>query len=124
MHTPLNVPPNAIRPPLHGTDECGRPVVRVPLASLKAHAILDRADFGDLMARGVSPNWSFDGRIVRVGNGPANTTRVSRLILSPPENHQVRHLNRNGLDLRRANLVAKPIKRHPKPAFDGQHRPL
>lgn len=117
-------PPNALRPPLYGTDERGRSVVRVPLASVKAHAILDRADFDDLMARGVSPNWSFDGRIVRVGHGPDNVQRVARLILRPPENHRVRHINRNGLDLRRENLVAMPIKRHPRPTFTGQHRPL
>lgn len=118
------MPPNALRPPRHGLDERGLPVVRVPLATVNAHAILDRADFDALMARGVSPNWSFDGRIVRVGHRPLNTQRVARLIVSPPEGHQVRHRNRNALDLRRDNLFTKPVRTHPKPTVRGQHRSL
>jgi hypothetical protein len=115
---------HALRPPLYGTDERGCAVVRVPLASIDAHAILDASDFATLMAQGVSPNWAFDGRIVRVSYYPRNTERVARLIVSPPEGHAVRHRNRNGLDLRRHNLFTTPIKRHPKPTFDGPHRPL
>lgn len=118
------MPPNALRTPRYGTDERGLPVVRVPLATINAHAILDRADFDALMARGVSPNWSFDGRVVRVGHRPLNTQRVARLIASPPEGHQVRHRNRNGLDLRRDNLFTIPVKRHLKVTPTGQHRPL
>ena len=115
-----------LRVPLYGTDDRGLPVVRIPLANLDAHAIIDVADYEALMALGVSPNWSFDGRIVRVGLRPGNTRRVARLIMQPPEgDHQVRHRNRNALDLRRDNLFLKKINRHPKPDFvTGQHQPL
>lgn len=112
-----------LRPPLYGTDDRGLAVVRVPLASVDAHAILDAADYDALMALGVSPNWSFDGRIVMAGFRPHNTQRVARLIMSPPDGeHQVRHRNRNALDLRRDNLFLKKINRHPKPDVTGQHR--
>lgn len=114
-----------LRAPLYGTDDRGLPVVRVPLASVNAHAILDVVDYEALMALGVSPNWSFDGRIVRVGFRPGNTRRVARLIMDPPDEvHQVRHRNRNALDLRRDNLFLKKINRRPKPDFSGPHRPL
>lgn len=113
-----------LRPPLRGHDNRGRPVVRVPLSGLDAHAIIDEPDYDTLMARGVSPNWSFDGRIVRAGFRPLNTQRIARLIIDPPGDHQVRHRNRNALDLRRDNLFMKQIRRHPKPDVSGQHRPL
>ena len=115
---------NPLRPPQRGTDERGRPVVRVPLASINAHTILDAADFDTLMAQGVSANWSFSGQTVRVGCRPLNTQRVARLIVNPPEGHSVRHRNRNALDLRRDNLFTVPIKRHPTPPLTGHHRPL
>ena len=92
-----------LRPPLRGHDDRGRSVVRVPLASVNAHAILDAADYDALMALGVSPNWSFDGRIVMAGFRPHNTQRIARLIM---------------------NLFLKKINRHPKPDVTGQHRPL
>lgn len=116
---------DTLRVPLHGRDERDLPVVRVMLAGLDAHAILDADDYHALMARGVSPNWSFDGRIVMAGFRPLNTQRVARLIMDPPDgDHQVRHRNRNALDLRRDNLFLKKINRKPKPTFTGQHRPL
>lgn len=113
-----------LRQPLYGTDDRGLPVVRVPLSGLDAHATLDAADYETLMARGVSPNWSFDGRIVRAGFRPHNTQRIARLIMDPPGDHQVRHRNRNALDLRRDNLFLKQVKRQPKPTLTGQHRPI
>lgn len=112
-----------LRPSLRGYDDRGLPVVRVTLSGLDAHAILDADDYDTLMARGVSPNWCFDGRIVMAGFRPLNTQRVARLIMSPPDGeHQVRHRNRNALDLRRDNLFLKKINRHPKPDLTGQHR--
>ena len=119
------MPYKPLRLPLRGYDDRGLPVVRVPLASVDAHAILDAADYDALMALGVSPNWSFDGRIVMAGFRPLNTQRVARLIVNPPDGeHQVRHRDRNALNLRRDNLFVKKIRRHPKPTFTGQHRPL
>ncbi|MGE7470057.1 hypothetical protein ACQKLX_11495 [Bosea sp. NPDC003192] len=117
---------NPLRTPRYGTDDRGLPVVRVPLANLDAHAIVDVADYDTLLALGVSPNWSFDGRIVRVGFRPGNTRRVARLIMDPPDgNYQVRHRNRNALDLRRDNLFLKKINRQPKPDFGtARHKPL
>lgn len=114
-----------LRVPLHGHDERGLPVVRVPLAGLDAHAILDADDYATLISRGVSPNWCFDGRIVMAGFRPLNTQRVARLIMNPPDgDHQVRHRNRNALDLRRENLFLKRINRHPKVGLSGHHRSL
>lgn len=113
-----------LRPPLRGHDDRGLPVVRVPLSGLDAHAIIDTADYDALMARGVSPNWSFDGRIVRAGFRPLNTQRIARLIMDPPGDHQVRHRDRNALNLRRDNLFLKQIRPRPRPTFTGQHRPL
>lgn len=98
--------------------------MRVPLASINAHALLDAADFDALMALGVSANWSFSGQTVRVACPPLNTQRVARLIVNPPNGHAVRHRNRNGLDLRRENLFTVPLKRHPAPPLTGNHRPL
>lgn len=113
-----------IRSPLYGTDDRGNAVVRVPLSGLDAHAILDVDDYDALMARGLSPNWSFDGRMVRAGYRYHHTQRVARFLMDPPEGHQVRHRNRNALDLRRDNLFIMKPKRHPKPDVTGQHRPL
>ncbi|KRE03561.1 hypothetical protein ASE63_25980 [Bosea sp. Root381] len=98
--------------------------MRVSLASINAHAILDADDFDALMARGVSPNWSFSKKTVRAACPQLNTQRVARLIVNAPEGHAVRHRNRNGLDLRRENLFTVPIKRHPAPTLTGHHRPL
>ena len=113
-----------IRPPLYGTDDRGNPVVRVKLAGLEYHALIDVADYETLIARGVSPNWSFDGRFVRAGFRPFNTQRIARLVMDPPKDHHVRHRNGNALDLRRENLFLMQVKRHPKPTLTGQHRPL
>ena len=113
-----------LRPPQRGVDDRGRPVVRVPLASITAHAILDADDFDALMARGVSPNWSFSKKTVRAACPQLNTQRIARLIVNAPEGHAVRHKNQNGLDLRRENLFTVPIKRHPTPPLTGNHRPL
>ncbi len=113
-----------LRPPQRGVDDRGRPVVRVPLASINAHAILDADDYDTLMALGVSPNWSFSGRMVRAACPPLNTQRIARLIVNAPEGHAVRHKNRNGLDLRRENLFTVPITRHSIPSLMGHHRPL
>lgn len=76
-----------LRSPLYGTDERGLQVVRVPLSGLEAHAILDVAEYEALMARGLSPNWSFDGRMVRAGFRHHHTQRVARFLMDPPDGH-------------------------------------
>lgn len=119
LHSPLRVP-------IPGTDDRGRRVYRVPLAKVGVSAIIDAEDYEALMARGVSGSWSWCSKTVVVGSRETNTRRVARLIMNPPdEDHQVRHRNRNALDLRRDNLFLKKINRHPKPDFStGHHRPL
>jgi uncharacterized protein YbjT (DUF2867 family) len=117
LHIPL-------RAPVPGADERGRRVYRVPLAKVGVSAIVDADDYEDLIARGVSGSWSWSGGTVVVGSREENTRRVARLIIDPPAGHQVRHRNRNALDLRRENLFMKQIRPRPKPTFTGQHRPL
>jgi len=117
LHLPL-------RAPVPGTDERGRRVYRVPLAKVGVSAIVDADDYDTLIARGVSGSWSWSGGTVVVGSREENTRRVARLIMDPPEGHQVRHRNRNALDLRRDNLFVKQITLRPKLTFTGQHRPL
>lgn len=113
-----------LRAPIAGRDENGRPVYRVPLASVDAHAIIYAEDLNALRSEGVSLNWCWHDNAVKVGHRPLNTQRVARLILKAPSGFAVRHKNRNGLDLRRDNLFMVPIKRHPKPSFTNNHRPL
>jgi hypothetical protein len=117
LHLPL-------RAPVPGTDERGRRVYRVPLAKVGVSAIVDAGDYDDLIASGISGSWSWCGGTVVVGSRAENTRRVARLIMNPPEGHRVYHRNRNGLDLRRDNLVLKKIMPRPMATFTGQHRPL
>ena len=48
----------------------------------------------------------------QIVNGRPSTIRMHTLILLPPKHKQVHHINRNGLDNRRANLKALTQRKH------------
>jgi hypothetical protein len=106
-----------LRTPIPARDSMGRDVLRVPLANVPAHAVILAEDYHDLIARGVSPNWSWVEGAVKVGHRPYGTIRVARLILNAPSGFAVRHRDACALDLRRETLVLVPIRRHPKASF-------
>ncbi|MBU6441868.1 MAG: hypothetical protein KGS28_16725 [Betaproteobacteria bacterium] len=75
-------------------------------------ALVDRTDRLALEAQGVRGHWflNLSGKgvpYVRV-EGAQNLATVSRLIMCAGPDEQVCHLNRNRLDLRRANLELQP----------------
>ncbi len=68
-------------------------------------------DYDRLIARGFSPNWCWNVRTVKVSDWRHNTPRVARLIMDVqgPAIH-VRHRDKDPLNIRRDNLIVKPVK--------------
>lgn len=112
------------RTPVAGTDERDRHVYRVPLPNVGVSALIYPDDYNNLIAAGVSGSWCWNGKSVVVGSRSGGTRAISRLLLNSPAGHRVYTRNGNNLDLRRDNLIAKPIKRYPRHTFTGRHRPL
>ncbi|BCB20060.1 hypothetical protein OCUBac02_29540 [Bosea sp. ANAM02] len=116
--------PTPDRTPLPGTDDRGRYVYRVPLPNVGVSVMIYAEDYDSLIARGISGSWCWNGRSVVVGSRSGSTRTVARLLLNSPAGHRVHTRNGNNLDLRRDNLIAKPIRRYPRHTFTGRHRPL
>lgn len=103
------------RTPLKALDRDGTAILLVPLANSTARARILPEDYQALIAHGVSPHWCLNGA-VKVGAWPLNVQRVARLIMAPQGNVQVRHRDRDPLNLRRENLVLRPFtRRKPQP---------
>ena len=74
-------------------------ILEIPLSQGK-RAIVDTADYRWLSRW----KWCFDGRYAARTDGNGRVVRMHRLIMNPPKNKVVDHINRNRLDNRRCNL--------------------
>lgn len=95
------------RQPTFTTEVDGGEVVVVPLANGQS-AMLDRADWDDLRARGLSPNWTYNDNGEGLGYvrcaGGENLVIVARVILGAGKAAAVRYRNGDRTNLRRRNL--------------------
>src|SRR5258706_15516833 len=79
------------------------PIVTVPMHNGDHNAVLDLADFNELMALKVSPLWRFvSGMVFECG---ASKISIARLVCDCGVKQKVQFLSGNPLDLRRFNLV-------------------
>jgi len=109
-----------LRTPIRATDRDGKAVLLIPLANSDKLAKVFPEDYDRLIARGYSPNWCWNVRTVKVSDWKHNTPRVARLIMDVQgPAFQVRHRDGDPLNIRRDNLIVKPVRtRQP-----GLHQP-
>lgn len=95
-------------------DERGTPIAVVPLAR-GGTAKINAADYHDLVALGVSPNWTLNSG----GEGPSYVraslryvpANITRFLLNPRADEIVSYRNGDRTDLRRANLYLRQVRR-------------
>jgi len=105
------MPLKALREPVRTRDVDGREIVLVQLARTDKQAKLFAVDWDRLTASGYSANWAWNCRAVRIPNYRTNTLRASRLVAGvEAPGLRVTHRDRNPLNLRRDNLVVKPVR--------------
>src|SRR5258706_6162170 len=79
------------------------PIVTVPMHNGDHNAVLDLADFNELMALKVSPLWRFvSGMVFECG---ASKISIARLVCDCGVKQKVQFLSGNPLDLIRFNLL-------------------
>lgn len=99
-----------MRTPVRTIDQSGREIIRVPLAKAIGMAVLDAADFDQLMALGLSPHWYLNGTTthgyVRAGlNTRGKGVGVARVILGVGSGRIVKYRDGDPTNLIRSNLV-------------------
>lgn len=104
------MPLKPLRAPVRSIDADGREVVLVQLANTDKFAKLFPEDWERIVAAGYSPNWAWNCRAVRIPDYRANTLRAPRIIAGVTGSHlRVVQKDRNPLNLRRDNLIVKPV---------------
>lgn len=98
---------NLKRLPTFTTDGDGVAIARVPLANGTC-AIVETADWEDLLSRGLTPHWTLNddgkGRGYVRCQGGGNLVMVSRQITGARRGEIVGYRNGDRRDLRRSNL--------------------
>jgi hypothetical protein len=94
------------------TGECGRKLVRVPLANNRGLAVVDARDMERISALGLSANWQANkgtppnAAYVRARyRGTQNTVSIARFIAGAQAGQCVSYRDGNSFNLRRENLV-------------------
>jgi len=108
----------------------GHPFRRIPLTKGK-FAIVDPPDY-EILSKYKwrtckAPNTFYAERSIRKQNGKFSRKLLHRHLMQPPANLVIDHINRNGLDNRRANLrlatisqnAANSKKRNPRSGYKG-----
>lgn len=89
--------------------------IKIPLNSRKypeLHALIDEADY-ELVSQYRWRAHSAGSGLYYAIQGARDTNSMHRLIMSPPDNMQVDHINGDGLDNRRSNLrIATSSQNH------------
>ena len=111
----------------HFVDSEGTFLVRVPLANSSDCAVIQKEDFADLMAAGISDQWMLNSSgngheyvRCRVYGERGGMTTIARLIKKPPRGYRVIYVDGDVRNLRWDNLElvrgARPKKLPPLPA--------
>lgn len=117
----VSMPHETRRPPIASRDKDGREVLLIPLANTSLTARVFPEDYQRLLDAGWSSNWCWNCGVVKVPSYRTNVQRVARLIAEPQGDVQVRHRDRDPLNLRSDNLALKPFQRHPRPQGPTLH---